>query len=98
SCAMAAAAIRRTEMRNVNLLSFMIRFFLFHAKAQSKTAKAQRRITNAFASFAVSLRLCVNFLFHPISDEHVRLARRLRIPVRREHELLPIWREHRETI
>ena len=35
----------------------------FHAKAQSRAAKAQRRITNLLCAFARPLRLCVKYSF-----------------------------------
>src|SRR5688500_11493779 len=37
-------------------------------------------------------------LLLPLGDEHVRLPLGLRIAIRREHEMLPVRREHREAI
>ena len=35
--------------------------------------------------------------FHPVGNEHVRLPFHLRVPVRREHQVLAVRREHRES-
>jgi hypothetical protein len=37
-------------------------------------------------------------LLHPVGEEDVRLARLLAIPIRSEHELFPVVREHREAV
>ena len=37
-------------------------------------------------------------LFNPVCDEHVRVAAHLRVAIGSEDELLPVGREHRETI